>query len=259
MAHVLRARYCSLAMGDHDTSAQSTDATRIAAALSAFLDLPRIMRELEVTLRQLRSVVTSSENRRTDRLADAEHGLWDANQVARYLRVSRSWVYHRAESGLLACRRVGGLLRFEADAIQAYARTGMLPEPSAHRAKRQVGFVVEPPLVAPAVKPSAPVHAPPPEPSRAPSPAPAAPAHQQVGPPPAGGSAQEKLLGVRQVAERLRISTATVYKLCDKGELPHTRFLNVIRVAPAELDAFIARRASRPTRSKRKGVADSRP
>jgi hypothetical protein len=30
-------------------------------------------------------------------------------------------------------------------------------------------------------------------------------------------AAQGRLLGVRQLADRLRISTATVYKLCDKG------------------------------------------
>jgi hypothetical protein len=30
-------------------------------------------------------------------------GLWDAKDVAQYLKVSRSWVYHRAESGLLPC------------------------------------------------------------------------------------------------------------------------------------------------------------
>ena len=40
-------------------------------------------------------------------------GLWDASDVARYLKVSRFWVYHRAEAGLLPCIRVGGLLRFD--------------------------------------------------------------------------------------------------------------------------------------------------
>jgi hypothetical protein len=78
-------------MGDTNISGQSEDAASIAAAVSAFLDLPRVMRRLEVALRQLRSVVTGAE----DRLADTERGLWDAVQVARFLRVSRSWVYHR--------------------------------------------------------------------------------------------------------------------------------------------------------------------
>jgi excisionase family DNA binding protein len=48
--------------------------------------------------------------------------LWDANDVARYLKSSRSWVYHRAEAGELPCLRIGGLLRFEPDAIRAFAR-----------------------------------------------------------------------------------------------------------------------------------------
>jgi excisionase family DNA binding protein len=49
-------------------------------------------------------------------------GLWDANDVARYLKVSRSWVYHRAEAGQLPCVRVGGLLRFHPVSIRASAR-----------------------------------------------------------------------------------------------------------------------------------------
>jgi excisionase family DNA binding protein len=48
--------------------------------------------------------------------------LWDANDVAAYLKVSRSWVYHRAEAGQLPCVRVGGLLRFDPAAIRAAAR-----------------------------------------------------------------------------------------------------------------------------------------
>ncbi len=51
-----------------------------------------------------------------------EESLWDARDVGRFLRVSRSWVYQRAESGLLPCLRVGGLLRFEPAAIRAFAR-----------------------------------------------------------------------------------------------------------------------------------------
>lgn len=47
--------------------------------------------------------------------------LWNVAEVAAYLRVSRSWVYHRSAAGLLPCLRVGALLRFEPDAIRAYA------------------------------------------------------------------------------------------------------------------------------------------
>lgn len=48
--------------------------------------------------------------------------LWDALDVARFLKVSRSWVYQQAEAGLLPHRRVGGLLRFDPAAIRAWFR-----------------------------------------------------------------------------------------------------------------------------------------
>ena len=53
--------------------------------------------------------------------------LWDAMDVARHLKVSRSWVYQRAEAGELPCLRVGGLLRFEPARIYAYARGELEP------------------------------------------------------------------------------------------------------------------------------------
>lgn len=37
--------------------------------------------------------------------------LWDAKDVARYLKVSRSWVYQKAEAGLLPYLKVGGARR----------------------------------------------------------------------------------------------------------------------------------------------------
>jgi excisionase family DNA binding protein len=62
--------------------------------------------------------------RRTPRsAAPLSDELWDANDVARYLKVSRSWVYHRAEAGQLPHLRVGGLLRFDPDVVRAFART----------------------------------------------------------------------------------------------------------------------------------------
>ncbi len=39
-----------------------------------------------------------------------------------------------------------------------------------------------------------------------------------------------RLLTVREAARLLRVSTATVYKLCARGELAHVRVLNVIRI-----------------------------
>lgn len=47
-----------------------------------------------------------------------QESLWTAKQVAQYLNVSLSWVYHRAEAGLLPCFRLGPLLRFDPSAIR---------------------------------------------------------------------------------------------------------------------------------------------
>jgi excisionase family DNA binding protein len=50
-----------------------------------------------------------------------------------------------------------------------------------------------------------------------------------------------RLLTVKQVANLLQVCNATVYKLCEKGELAHLRILNSIRIAPADLSDLIRR------------------
>jgi excisionase family DNA binding protein len=55
-----------------------------------------------------------------------------------------------------------------------------------------------------------------------------------------GQRAQEHLLSVKQVAEQLGVTTATAYALCADGRLAHVRILNVIRIAPSDLAAFVA-------------------
>jgi excisionase family DNA binding protein len=50
----------------------------------------------------------------------------------------------------------------------------------------------------------------------------------------------KSLLTVRDVAARLGVSRATVYKLCEEGALPHIRISNSIRVAPDALEAYLA-------------------
>ena len=54
--------------------------------------------------------------------ADSLDALWDARDVARYLKASRSWVYQKAEAGLLPSLRIGGLLRFEPEVVRAWSR-----------------------------------------------------------------------------------------------------------------------------------------
>jgi len=51
------------------------------------------------------------------------------------------------------------------------------------------------------------------------------------------------LLTVVEVAAFLRVSTRTVYTLCDQGRLAHVRVVNAIRVDPAELIALVRSRA----------------
>lgn len=50
-----------------------------------------------------------------------------------------------------------------------------------------------------------------------------------------------RLLTVRQVAERLAVSTATAYALVECGELAHVRVSNAIRIAPVDLAAYLER------------------
>jgi excisionase family DNA binding protein len=56
---------------------------------------------------------------------------------------------------------------------------------------------------------------------------------------------ESRMLGVRDVAERLRVCTATVYKLCASGALEHVRVLNSIRVNEGALRTFVEQRRSK--------------
>jgi len=49
------------------------------------------------------------------------------------------------------------------------------------------------------------------------------------------------LITVREVANQLGVSTATVYKLCTPRQLPWVRVLSAIRIAPADIAAYTAR------------------
>ena len=52
----------------------------------------------------------------------------------------------------------------------------------------------------------------------------------------------ERFLTASDVADRLRVCRATVYALCERGELPHVRVCGAIRIAPRDLAEFIAAR-----------------
>jgi excisionase family DNA binding protein len=49
---------------------------------------------------------------------------------------------------------------------------------------------------------------------------------------------------VAEVAEQLGVCAATVYRLCESGELPHVRIVNSIRVRPTDLEALVATRVT---------------
>ena len=50
-----------------------------------------------------------------------EWELWTWREVARALKVSRSWIYARAQSGELPSLQIGGMVRFDPVAIQRFA------------------------------------------------------------------------------------------------------------------------------------------
>ncbi len=48
-------------------------------------------------------------------------------------------------------------------------------------------------------------------------------------------------MSVAEVAKQLGVCRATVYKLCERGHLPHARVSNAIRIEPADLAAYLER------------------
>jgi excisionase family DNA binding protein len=59
------------------------------------------------------------------------------------------------------------------------------------------------------------------------------------------GALPERMLTVRGAARQLGVSTATVYKLCARGDLAHVRVLNALRIPTAALAAFLSAGPSR--------------
>jgi excisionase family DNA binding protein len=53
--------------------------------------------------------------------SNEEWELWTWREVARALKVSRSWIYAKVESGDLPSLRIGGMLRFDPSAIRCFA------------------------------------------------------------------------------------------------------------------------------------------
>lgn len=151
--------------------------------------------------------------------------LWDVNDTANFLRVSRSWVYQEAAAGALPSIRLGGLLRFHPNAIKGHVGLNVPPQgeapPQARPVKQQQA--AQSPVPEQELRPQAQLAA--------------EQQHRRVLLP-------EDFLSVREAAHRLRVSRATVYKLCETGQLPHRRVANAIRIKPEDSALLAAMRRS---------------
>jgi excisionase family DNA binding protein len=55
-------------------------------------------------------------------MSNTPEPLWNVKDVMRVFGVSKSWVYQRVAAGTLPFLRLGGLIRFEPEAMRAWAR-----------------------------------------------------------------------------------------------------------------------------------------
>ena len=69
-----------------------------------------------------------------------------------------------------------------------------------------------------------------------------APVVREMGPDP---GPHERLLTVREVATRLGVCTALVYRLCARDELAALRIGGALRFHPKSIDSFVARKSTR--------------
>ena len=87
------------------------------------------------------TTVVFSPMRADRRAKNTRSGLWNPSDVATFLQVSRSWVYQKAEAGLLPVIRLPGssLLRFDPDVVRAFARGEWRPArvPTVQSARRR--------------------------------------------------------------------------------------------------------------------------
>ncbi len=56
------------------------------------------------------------------------------------------------------------------------------------------------------------------------------------------GRAPDDWLTVKEAAAHLKVSTATLYKMCDRGYIRYSRAINSIRIATSELARYVADR-----------------
>lgn len=88
------------------------------------MDLTPVVERLDRAVLLLEHIAAATANpaATASSAAQIEEGLWNAEQVAAYLKCSESKIYKAAEAGTLPCVRDGRSLRFEPEAIRAYVR-----------------------------------------------------------------------------------------------------------------------------------------
>ena len=69
--------------------------------------------------------------------------LWAAEDVARFLKMSKSWVYHASQRGELPHVRIGASLRFDPSSIRAWLRRRSNPEAAVLPFKTDSGLTEE--------------------------------------------------------------------------------------------------------------------
>jgi excisionase family DNA binding protein len=62
---------------------------------------------------------------------------------------------------------------------------------------------------------------------------------------------RDRLLKIAEVAEHLGVSKATVYGLCERGELPYVWVATSMRIRPRDLEEFVAARLTIPEKPRR--------
>jgi excisionase family DNA binding protein len=56
-------------------------------------------------------------------MSDDDETLWKVQDVAKYLQVSTSLVYKKAEAGTIPTLRIGAALRFDPATVRAWAKS----------------------------------------------------------------------------------------------------------------------------------------
>lgn len=60
------------------------------------------------------------------------------------------------------------------------------------------------------------------------------------------------LLTVRDIATRLRVSTWTIRRWCNRGSIPFLKFEGAVRFEPSQIENWLTRKGSNPQNRERR-------